>query len=159
MAYRPENVVLFIAEHRQLVGDSAPHMIAKAFDEAARCGMSRMFPAACTEVIFNGDINLRHAFAGAFEGDIRHMMLGLGQQPLDIVTLLVALFGDKIPEEILKELEPLMQEGEQAPTDITPLLRQMGNVLRSRGVAWEDRWFIREPAAPVESMPADKPQE
>ena len=94
MAYRPGNIVLFVAEHRQLVGNNAAHMIATAYREAARCGMFPMFPAACTETIFGGNVNLQRAFVGAVEGDMRHIMLGLGQQPLDLITLLIALFGN-----------------------------------------------------------------
>ena len=51
-----------------------------------------------------------------------------------------------------------MQEGEQGSTDLAPLLRQMGNVLRSRGVEWEDRWFVSDPT-PEEPAPVETTRE
>lgn len=143
MAYAPANVILFLAENRHFVGDRAPHTVARAFKEVENYNLGFMFPGYCVVNVFEGRSNVAREFAMIVQSDIRHQLISLGQQQLGIEHLLLALFGG-IPEEL-----DHFFEGKQVGDDIDAiaLFKEMGALLRSHGVDWEDRWVISDSAA------------
>lgn len=143
MGYAPSTVVLFCAHNRHLVGDNAPHIIARAYRQPR---LGPLFTSGAVGDVF-GDMAVAQMFMGIAQADPRYIMLGFGQTALTIDILLLALFGG-LPRELQHFVQGKAEEDE---IDIYALMREAGNLLRARGVDWEDSWFIPESAAPEDA--------
>jgi len=134
--YSVPAVILFCARHHdQRIGDT-PSIIARAFRKAERCGLGLGFEGLGVYEVFPMT-QLANWFAAEAVSD-RQMRevgdMGLnGQCDLTIDVILLALFGEDIPDEIFRAIT-----AERPPEELGPMI---GDNLRSKGVDWEDKWL------------------
>lgn len=128
VAYGVVNIICFVGENPKLFRNNGAHIIARAFRATEQSSIQPMFPHYCLAVIF-GDPSLTQCFNRQVEMDtVRQALLGFGRQSIDVPTVLGALFGNDVPQSLTGK------NGEE-------LRREIGRVLRERGVDWEDGWL------------------
>lgn len=134
--YSVPAVILFCARHHnQCIGDT-PSTISRAFRKAERCGIGLAFEDHGVYDVFVMT-HVANWFAAEAVSDSQMLEVGMmgirGQCDLTIDVILLALFGENIPDEIFTAIT-----GECPPEELGPII---ANILQSRGVDWEEKWL------------------
>ena len=130
--YHINNMIKWLAENRQTVGDEAPGILLRAFHTVER-GHHGMFVSGAVLPIMRGNQNWEQMFMSAAQS-VEHMSLAVagmvGAPAFDALTVLFVLFGDQTPCELIPFLR-----GENK--DVAAFNRLVREKLRERGVDWD----------------------
>ena len=147
--YAVTNVIQFVADRRLLVGDDAPHIVARAIELALRADRIDFVTEEVAALIMEDEM-----YARMFDSVVRTEMVhhdlrrralyGGTRVNVPLRPLFIALFGDAIPDEFAQILRT-----ERLPETFGGDLCLEMN---SRGIRWEASWFS-PPYQPASRIP------